>query len=1086
MSNSAHARAKRKICNSDEAQGPKRAREDSEGDFEPVQETRTAGKILSMHLRNIMCHESLRVDFNPNVNFIIGKNGSGKSAIISAIAVVFGARANVTQRANSLNKLIRDHCGRASIEIVLSNVGSLAFKPELYGDSIKITRVLGQGAKYTMANSRGKVISKSKVELEKMKTCMNIQVENPISVLNQSKSSNFLMNATESDLYELFMQSTQLSIINDNYKSAVLECQETSRILGDTSKQLNVERKEIEALENNLRRLALLENTRAEYDSIQVELKWALAIMEEDNLEMHENRVKTYQEKVRQFEDVHQDSGNKIQNINTELENLNAKLDEIELESQTSREAYVKAKAGYQSKKEEVGNKDREIKQCWRQIQKYKEEIVTYTNEIERLEGGSSQAEMKRNEQRQKAAQLREKFAEIEALLNTTKTDLSHLETTKVQYEKEDHLAKMDADKKASECSRIASQLQNFQKSGGTNNVFGRNMERLKRRVDEEHNRGRFLQKPIGPIGEFIKVKDPSWIPAVENVLAPLNAFCTDNGQDAKLLGNIIQEIYGKETWPTIFCSKFHNRVHDVSRKCVRDQNYSNLFDMMEISNTVVANCIIDQKEPECLLLIPTSEAAKELLSHARNVPRNCKRATTKKGDMFFPDPMYRTYGGKVGKANFLQVSTTEVIQRLKEEYVAAEEERKIAYNDYKVKHDQLMVNIKSCSELQVKIKDLIILKERVRRQIADLEEALQEDLNDNCAVFKADKLKSETLLKGKENEYAKLLEEKAQIENQLKELAVELKACQKNTYTRGDKVAEVNEKIQKLQAERAQINSSFNGVKKRIESTRQELDTALEECNKQRQRTSNAVNAAQRMGERVQTDRSPTQLQRLIQVLGIEIETVEHDVGSKEELESLLVLKRKKSADIIELHNGLQKVNKQHQRRVEQRREEFQKMKKFMARKVKEDFLNIIGLRNFDGSLIVDYKNKKVKLEVIPSTTDKQASNAVHTLSGGERSYSTAAFILALWECTTLPFYFLDEIDVFMDKVNRKTVYDLLLHHASIHPERQFGFLTPLDASIFKGSATVKILRLAPPNRGTQSQPQTQPPTQQNQEDED
>lgn len=83
----------------------------------------------------------------------------------------------------------------------------------------------------------------------------------------------------------------------------------------------------------------------------------------------------------------------------------------------------------------------------------------------------------------------------------------------------------------------------------------------------------------------------------------------------------------------------------------------------MVIDDPVVANCLIDQREVECVLLVPTSEEACEIMSDARKVPRNCKRAFTQQGDTFFPDPNYRTYGGRCKRAKFLQVSTMEAMQ---------------------------------------------------------------------------------------------------------------------------------------------------------------------------------------------------------------------------------------------------------------------------------------------------------------------------------------------------------------------------------------------------------------------------------------
>lgn len=44
-----------------------------------------------------------------------------------------------------------------------------------------------------------------------------------------------------------------------------------------------------------------------------------------------------------------------------------------------------------------------------------------------------------------------------------------------------------------------------------------------------------------------------------------------------------------------------------------------------------------------------------------------------------------------------------------------------------------------------------------------------------------------------------------------------------------------------------------------------------------------------------------------------------------------------------------------------------------------------------------------------------KRMAASTSSLSGGERSYSTVAFIMALWDCVELPFCFMDEFDVFM-----------------------------------------------------------------------
>ena len=66
------------------------------------------GIVKSITCRNFMCHSFSEITLGPLINFIIGHNGSGKSAILTAFTICLGGKASSTNRGQSLKSFIKE------------------------------------------------------------------------------------------------------------------------------------------------------------------------------------------------------------------------------------------------------------------------------------------------------------------------------------------------------------------------------------------------------------------------------------------------------------------------------------------------------------------------------------------------------------------------------------------------------------------------------------------------------------------------------------------------------------------------------------------------------------------------------------------------------------------------------------------------------------------------------------------------------------------------------------------------------------------------------------------------------------------
>ncbi|CAG8814232.1 23626_t:CDS:2, partial [Dentiscutata erythropus] len=124
------------------------------------------GSIVRVCLKNFVTYDSVEFFPGPNLNMIIGPNGTGKSTIVCAIALGLGWNTSLLGRAKEISDFVKHGQERASIEIELKSKGRNAVITRMIRKSNNMSQWKLNGQPATHREVSNKVNS------------LNIQVDN--------------------------------------------------------------------------------------------------------------------------------------------------------------------------------------------------------------------------------------------------------------------------------------------------------------------------------------------------------------------------------------------------------------------------------------------------------------------------------------------------------------------------------------------------------------------------------------------------------------------------------------------------------------------------------------------------------------------------------------------------------------------------------------------------------------------------------------------------------------------------------------------------------------------------------------------
>ncbi|KAK0713828.1 P-loop containing nucleoside triphosphate hydrolase protein [Lasiosphaeria miniovina] len=178
------------------------------------------GIIESITCVNFMCHQRLHCELGPLLNFIVGENGSGKSAILTAITLCLGGKASSTNRGGSLKSFVKEGCERGVLSVKIKNAGQDAYRHDIYGDSIIVERHFNKSGSsgFKVKTALSQIYSTKKQEVEEIVEYYALQVDNPLNVLSQDNARQFLNTSTKTQKYKFFIEGVQLQQLDNDYR----------------------------------------------------------------------------------------------------------------------------------------------------------------------------------------------------------------------------------------------------------------------------------------------------------------------------------------------------------------------------------------------------------------------------------------------------------------------------------------------------------------------------------------------------------------------------------------------------------------------------------------------------------------------------------------------------------------------------------------------------------------------------------------------------------------------------------------------------------------------------------------------------
>ncbi|XP_023227302.1 structural maintenance of chromosomes protein 5-like isoform X1 [Centruroides sculpturatus] len=1038
------------------------------------------GAIVRIKCENFLTYDSVELIPGPQLNLIIGPNGTGKSTLVCLICLGLGGKPNIIGRAGQISDYIKHGNNKAMTEIELYNNK---------GENWIVNReIFPDNTSTWMLNKQ----SSSQKAIERLTNELNIQIGNLCQFLPQDRVCEFarmsqqdLLINTEKAVGTLEMLEYHLQLKKLRTEVRDLENSKesgTSHLEKERQTLIHIEkeRENFEERQRHLEEVAVLKQKRAWVEYNEVRRVFCAKKQEKNKLS----------DKLKALKNSNQPLEKKLQELRNSFSKLEEEMKEIGLK---------------------IRNQGVSVTNVTRVIQSYKDKITECNNELAakqqdemqrlaRLHTMKQQLEGMKNE----LASIMQNSRDIEPLLKEVNINQQKVsqELLRVQNEKDN--CRSSIQKKDGEIKTLQRDLQRNQDVAQIkfNILRQRHNAAYEASVWLRKNKNQFKKPVYDPIMTQINVIDQQNAKYVEMHI-PFNdlaAFVFEDKDDLKVFMDIVRDNLKYKISAVLAPSvPLENFVPSKPIEYYRKWGFhSYLKDLFTAPNAIMRYLCTMYKIHE----IPvgnkyTQDNIEQVLNDVK-----FRRFYT---DYYMYSIKYSRYdpnvksvlSTEVRKPTLLTVSTDmalhqELTSKLQMKQQQIEQDN-IVFNKLHQEEQQLYVEQ---DKLRKEKKELIVERDKTKTlmmKISEKTERIQHSERDAINIEEETAKATSQILTINKKRCAALQDLNSHSKQRIKLAMNKIRVSLHYSQTLADK----------LKAERELHEASQN-----LQSLEEELEVTKRAVMEIRNSAEHLLKKAREItgvdGNGELPEKCKEQFNRLPKTLD-EIDNQIHEKQAKAdcifEKDKSVVHQYRQKRNYI---NQLEKDLTEKQYKLDQLKDKIEEIKKCwlphledLINRINNNFSRFMSMMHCAGEISLnksenqdDFEKYGICIKVKYRDSEQLKELTPYQQSGGERSVATVLYMISLQELTKVPFRCVDEINQVgtvwfcdeiilicqklkknhlliqgMDSTNERKVFELVVKTACQENSSQYFLLTPklLPDLEFSENMTVLLIHNGP-----------------------